>query len=163
MEKRPLRRLLARCVVLIAAVFLWTSHVFAAREASYEKVTQMYEGSDQSSQDSQGPISRPIVEYTSGTLRDPFQGVNTRPISSGQAQVQAKELPPMTIQGIMWGGKFNQAIINSKVVKAGDTIEGAQVISIEKNKIILIFEGRKFTLTVVGDAKTQNQAKKPAP
>lgn len=150
-------------VFLLAVFFLSAPSAVAARQGSYEKMAQTFESPDQSAADSQGPVTRPLVEYTSSTLRDPFQGVNTRPASGSQAQVQVKELPAMTVQGIMWGGKFNQAIVNSKVIKAGDSIEGAQVVSIEKNKIVLIYESRKYTLTVVGDAKAQDPAKKSVP
>lgn len=135
-------------------------NTLAARGGSYDKMSQMYDNSVQSSSDSQAPISRPIVEYTSGDLRDPFQGVNTKPDASrNQAQTRTSVLPKLVVQGIMWGGKFNQAIINNKVVKAGDIIEGAQIISIDKSKIILLFEDRKYNLSVAGESKPQEKAK----
>jgi hypothetical protein len=162
MDKQPLRRLLF-CLLLITALSLLHGSACAVGDGAYEKVAKTYENTGSASEVF-APIARPAVEYTSDDLRDPFQGVNTKPDSSRrQAQAQTKELPKMVVQGIMWGGKFNQAIINSKVVRAGDTIEGAQIIAIEKNKIILIFDNRKYTLSIIGESKAQEQSKEPVP
>jgi hypothetical protein len=163
MDNNVFKRLLAGAL-LMAGVFFCCGVACAERQAPYEKITKSYEGSDQSSLDAQAPISRPSVEYTSDDLRDPFQGVNTKPAASRDLdKMTVKELPKMTVQGIMWGGMFNQAIINNKVVKAGDLIEGAQVISIEKSKIILLFENSKYTLSVVGEPKPQGPPKQSVP
>jgi hypothetical protein len=162
-NKKGALRFPACCLLTAACVCLLSDNVIAAREGGFEKTAKAYEDIDTTVKDSSAPISRPVIEYTSGNLRDPFQGVNTKPSSANQSQVQVKELPKMIVQGIMWGGAFNQAIVNNKVIKAGDTIEGAQVVSIDRNKIIMIFEGRKYTLTVVGASAPQEQPKPAVP
>lgn len=99
-------------------------------------------------------VVRPRVEYDAGNLRDPFTSliatIEKVPGSrESQNQEESKEFNPpvLTVRGIIWGGKFPQAIINDKVVKAGDTIEGAQVIDIKKEGITCFFQGRQFNVS----------------
>ncbi len=91
------------------------------------------------------------VTYGSGNLRDPFKSlvqsellVSPGPDVPAVTEVSA---PPLKIQGIVWGGNFPQAIINDKVVKVGDTIEGAQLLSIEKDSVTVFFVNRQFILS----------------
>ncbi len=100
------------------------------------------------------PIVRPKVEYNAEGLRDPFQtpfieeeaAALREPVVS-EGSMTGPVLPPLTVQGIIWGGKFPQAIINNKVVKAGDTtIDGVRVISIDKVGITLFFGGKEYNL-----------------
>lgn len=85
------------------------------------------------------------IEYKSETLRDPFRGlkIEAEPKQKGEP----KPLPTLTVQGIVWGGNFPQAIINNRVVRIGDTVDGAQVVDISKDNIIVEFEGRKYNLS----------------
>jgi hypothetical protein len=52
-----------------------------------------------------------------------------------------------------------QAIINNKVLKVGDTIEGAQVKNIGKEGITVLFEGSEYNLS--SPAAGPGPAKKP--
>jgi hypothetical protein len=44
-------------------------------------------------------------------------------------------LPTLLIEGLVWNSNTPQAIVNSKVVRTGDIIEGVEVTSIDKNGI----------------------------
>lgn len=55
-------------------------------------------------------------------------------------------LPQLSLQGIILGAQ-PKAIINRKIVKVGDTIEGAKVTRIEKNQVTVEFEGHIFPIT----------------
>jgi len=101
--------------------------------------------------DNQESVTRPTVEYVADKLRDPFEGVITEETvmedSHAQAVVTPQPEPPsLVVQGIIWGGDFNQAIINHKVVKAGDTIEGVRIVSVDKEGVAALFEGRQYTI-----------------
>jgi len=95
-------------------------------------------------------IVRPKQEYKAEGLRDPFQS----PIADESIKAQGtqgsktKEIPTpaLTIKGIIWGGNINQAIINNELVKTGDTIQGARIVSIDKNGVTVFFEGREHKL-----------------
>lgn len=101
-----------------------------------------------------GVISRPAVEYKSGNLRDPFRPLTgTKEMKAGQEKrvdlMQAgTDLGNLKVQGIIWGGRFPQAIVNNRVVTVGDTIDGAEILNIDKNGITLSSGGKADKLTV---------------
>ena len=58
-----------------------------------------------------------------------------------------KELPSLNLGGILFsptGGSY--ALINGKVVLEGGQIQGVTVTKVMKDKVELMFEGRKFTM-----------------
>ncbi len=107
------------------------------------------------------------ISYEAGKLRDPFKSL-VKPellVSSGQdgAVVTEVTAPSLKIKGVFWGGDFPQAIINDKVVKVGDTIEGAQILSIDKNSVSVFFVNRQFILSSPASenlANSPNEGKK---
>jgi hypothetical protein len=107
---------------------------------------------------SPGVIVRPELKYKSGQLRDPFQSYlqkeETKPSVQGQGVsnlVQPKiNLDTLVVQGIIWGGKIPQAIINNKVLAVGDLIEGAKILSIDKGGIALDLSGEIINLSAPG-------------
>ncbi len=108
-----------------------------------------------------------MIEYTSGDLRDPFgdlfQLAEEKAKKEKESQiiqnpleniVPDKPLPSLDnfkVQGVIWGGKFPQAIINNKVLGVGDSIEGVEIVEIDKKGITLNFAGRTATLAAPGN------------
>jgi len=91
----------------------------------------------------------PNIEYKAGELRDPFwspQKEKRIKERLPQKQVQEKPLPALKVKGIVWGGEFPQAIINNKVVKIGDTVDGVQIVGINKFGVTVSFENRQYNL-----------------
>lgn len=106
------------------------------------------------------PIERPDVEYTADSQRDPFRSLIVEAKGTGQDESYVpggEELPTLTVQGLVWGGKFPQAIINNKVVKIGDIIEGAQVANIEKGGVRLLFKGKNYSLSSPASGVAQSE------
>jgi hypothetical protein len=112
-----------------------------------------------------GIIARPVVEYSSGKLRDPFK---TALIKEEPKKVPEKEaelpkpvldLSTLNVQGIIWGVKNPQAIINDKVLTIGDLIEGAEILSIDKKGITLNFNGSILDLAAPGQSSVKRQVK----
>jgi hypothetical protein len=64
----------------------------------------------------------------------------------------APNLDNFKVQGVIWGGNFPQAIINNKILRVGDLIDGAEIASIEKEGITLNFAGRLANLATPGNA-----------
>lgn len=95
--------------------------------------------------------TRPNLEYKADGLRDPFEGYIVRKEEQKVSTVPSQEVsvspPTLTVQGIIWGGRLPQAIINNKVVKIGDTIEGAQIMDIKKKGIVVSFKNREYNLS----------------
>lgn len=93
---------------------------------------------------------RPKVEYGAQGLRDPFLPLITEKKTEGASlsqQIEVKSLPALTVQGLIWGGAFPQAIINNKVVKVGDTIGEVKIIEISKEGVTVLFANREHKLS----------------
>jgi hypothetical protein len=92
-------------------------------------------------------IVRPRVDYDSEALKDPFMAPGAQiPVEEEAAAVENLPLPTLTVQGVIWGAKIPQAIINNTVVKTGDTIEGARILSIDKEGVTIFFQGRQVKI-----------------
>ena len=72
--------------------------------------------------------TRPFV-YDSEGKRDPFV-----PLAGLE---EGPKLAWLSLEGILWDPKFPMAIINDKIIGKGDKIEGAEVIEIEKDRVVL--------------------------
>jgi hypothetical protein len=57
-------------------------------------------------------------------------------------------LPDLKLQGVMVGGDMNEAIINDQSVSLLGYIKGAQVISVSKDGVGLLYKGKKFFIKV---------------
>ena len=130
-----------------AAFILCTLNLFAAT-SKYEMIEEVEK--QEATAEAKEIILRPNVEYKAQGLDDPF----AEPfLSQGSGEIgpvnSAAEMPLLniTVQGLIWGGNFPQAIINNKVVKVGDTVEGARIISIAKDGIFLFFNERQYHLS----------------
>lgn len=114
--------------------------------------------------------STPI--YTAEDLRDPFKQLLPAPAptaSSQQAGVGAGSSPhtasseaivsppSLTIQGILWGGKMPQAIINGKVYNVYDRVSGAKIIAIRRDGVLIEHQGASV-LYSLADTQRQNQS-----
>jgi hypothetical protein len=133
---------------IIVSIGLFTVKVFAERiEDNLLKQTQ------ETQNKSSSPSGlRPNIEYDVETLKDPFsspfleegKSLEEKPVT--EAAVEQPQPPALTIQGIISGGRFAQAIVNNKVVKEGDTVEEAKIIGIGKKGITVLFKGREFNI-----------------
>jgi len=96
-----------------------------------------------------GVLERPQVEYRAAELRDPFISILQKEDLSQANKSPETEIPPpkLDIQGIIWGDGPNRAIVNNKVVTEGDNIEGAKVIKIDKDGIIILYSGKEYSFS----------------
>ena len=69
--------------------------------------------------------------------------VHTIPVMKPQIM-----LPDLKLQGVIVGEEIHQAIINDQVVPLLGTIMGAQIVSVSKQGVALLFKGKKFFLKV---------------
>jgi hypothetical protein len=100
--------------------------------------------------DTLAQLLKPDVSYKANGLRDPFKSpvVSEMLTQQDNPNPVAPEvsLPELRIQGVFWGADFPQAIINDKVVKVGDEVSGAQIVSIDKDAITVFFVNRQFKI-----------------
>jgi len=89
--------------------------------------------------------NRVIPEYKSSGLRDPFQtyiikekkGQNAYDISPTDLSKSKVDFSALKVQGIIWGVKTPQAIINNIIYNLGDKIEDAEIIGIDNKGVSL--------------------------
>jgi len=109
-------------------------------------------GQDSSVSGDEFPVK--TVTYTSESLRDPFEGYIRKEVVPLSAEQLAKEenfvQPALLISGITWGSSFPQAIVNGKVVKAGDMVGEVQVVSISKQGLVFSYKNQQFSLSAPG-------------
>lgn len=72
--------------------------------------------------------------------RDPFMFGTAKDYSEGEAG--------LVLNGIAWDEKTPSAIINNKVVKAGDEVAGNKVADIQKERVIVTKDGNSYELNL---------------
>lgn len=137
----------ARFIIIILMVLFMADSLFAVR-SEFEAMTKLEE---KEKSEIQEKIVRPQIEYKSKGLRDPFQTPFEKQFTLGSGAVApdpwAVSLSFLKLQGVVWGGKFPQAIINDRVVKIGDTIEGALIVDINRDGVVLFLDGKQYKLS----------------
>jgi type II secretory pathway component PulC len=86
------------------------------------------------------------------TLPDDFKKVISNLLTPKEEEIT---LPSLVVSGLIWGGNIPQAIINGKILKEGDTVEGAEILEIKKEGVIIIYKGKEFTIPVVRQVISQ--------
>ncbi len=106
-------------------------------------------------------VKRPKISYSFSNLKDPFKPpvINREDGVIQQDTIEKVQLPELSLQGVIWGGLFPQAIINNKVTKVGDFIEGAEVISISKDGVKLFFANAEHFVPAPAGTGRQEQGK----
>jgi len=90
---------------------------------------------------SAAPLQSPPAEAQASLkwARDPFSG-------KAYSASGAKSAPVLKLVGITWDGISPMAIINNKVVSAGDTVGGCMVQEIREDCVVLNDGTRNFEL-----------------
>jgi len=77
--------------------------------------------------------------------RDPFQG--RKP---DNPEEEPAERPSWTLNGILYSDTSPAAVINHVIVSTGDKINGAEVVAIYRDRVILDWNGQSQTLQLSG-------------
>ena len=106
--------------------------------------------------------NRPQVEYTAADLRDPFKScipVNRviNPQLAGDTDGLQDKISSLKVEGIIWGTRMPQAIINDNLYNVGDKIENAEITSIDKNGVNLKIGSGVVTLLAPGQQKNNSK------
>jgi len=88
-------------------------------------------------------------------LRDPFEIPDSviaeirsaQKIDKGASVVGTKKTDALVLEGVIWGGEKNLAIISGEVVSEGEMIKDARVLAIGENGVVLSKDGREIKLT----------------
>lgn len=89
-----------------------------------------------------------FISTSWAALRDP-----TKPVMSPLTQTSSPSSPKednYILQSILIGPMRRLAMINGQLVGTGSSIQGARVLAIDKNHVVLFSAGRKKTLYLFG-------------
>ena len=102
------------------------------------------------------PANRPAAPSPATTLlmlptRDPFQppaAATAEPVTAGLRGDSDRNGAgsPLRLQGIVWGVQPPKAIINDRIVTIGESVNGAQVIAIDRDGITVDYQGQRAVL-----------------
>ncbi|MCX7926670.1 MAG: hypothetical protein N2606_00805 [Candidatus Omnitrophica bacterium] len=100
----------------------------------------------------------PDVSYKARDKRDPFMDLLPKilPLEQKKEEQEDVVLPQLNIQGVFWGGKFPQAIINGRIVKEKETIDNVLILSIKREEIVILFSGRQFRIPTPATSSIQS-------
>lgn len=90
--------------------------------------------------------------YDAQSKRDPFIPLTDKKQPTGlreefrPPQVKAKLPVQIKVEGILWKGEQAFAILNGKVFKKGQNLGEVRIKEIEKDRVILEYGAREFTL-----------------
>ena len=98
------------------------------------------------------PVEMPLMvkeESVSLTLPEEVNSKKALPNPQGPTEKDAARQvqlnpPPLSLTGILAGGQQNIAIINHRLVKTGETIEGYEILEIKQEEILAKRAGRIF-------------------
>ncbi len=79
--------------------------------------------------------------------RDPFY----RAARKNNKYAKTPECPEWILNGILHDNNSPAAVINKQIIRIGDTIDGARVMQIEKQKVTLERNGLQFDLYISKD------------
>jgi len=149
--------------MLISSLSL--NRLFAEQEPKKDSLKAAVDSKTQGQ--STGIISREVEDYRGEGLRDPFKDYfDTMPPPPAQNEIgnpnaPIEPLPALQVQGIILGARLKQAIVNNKIVKVGDTIEGVRITTIEKDGVTVFFGNRSYNLSSPAAGTLQDSKKKP--
>lgn len=114
-------------------------------------------------------VVRPNVSYTADQLEgviDPFEPAvkKEEPLLTTQELIEQGDFvpPELTIQAIIWGGPFPQAIVNDRIVRVGDVISEAMVVDIHSDGIVFSYKNKQFGVASPGTGGGTTVAGKPS-
>ncbi len=99
--------------------------------------------------------------YTADTLRDPLVSLLPKDEAPGDDGVSvggsvttattnpsSPSPPPLTIQGVWWGGLAPLALVDGKVCSIGTEVEGATITAIDRRGVTVDYQGTTVLFTM---------------
>lgn len=150
-------------IILPTLFFLFSVFVslLYATEADQAEVLQRLEKEGFTPEDIK--VERPEVVYSADALKDPFLTAIPQELETVSMDQEEIKLPELIMQGLIFGPKFPQVIINNKVLKVGEQISDVTITAISKNEVSVLFNHKYYTLatpaTVVKTSQIQGGKK----
>lgn len=75
-----------------------------------------------------------------------LEKINNSPVN--KAAIHAKKMKPLQLNSILYSSQRKHAIINNKLMKKGDVIRGAKLVSLHPYSVRLISKGKIIDLSL---------------
>lgn len=103
------------------------------------------------------------LSYSAENVRDPFESyIKEIQVINNSVVDENVVLPELTVQAVVWGGPFPQAIVNDIILRINDTVGDteAKVIGISKSRVDFEYKRVLFNSTVKAGNFTNRDNKK---
>lgn len=80
--------------------------------------------------------------------------------SGTQTPAQAAPPPSLELQGVLWGPK-PMAIINRQVLTVGDRMAGAEIVSISREGVLVLYGGQEIQLALPPMRQSSSEGQQP--
>ena len=101
---------------------------------------------------SNGKITKKIPGYvTPDKIIPVMNGILKRKNSDagkGKSGVAFRKKSPFVLSGILYDARTPKAIINGNIVRVGDEVDGATILSIERNSATISYKDRRIALNI---------------
>ena len=88
-----------------------------------------------------------VYPYEADKERDPLVPLTSKDVARGtHVPAGADEMPALTVDGIIWEPNEQLALVNGQIVRAGDTVAGAKVKTVHRDRVVLEFQGNEVVL-----------------
>lgn len=133
---------------LFVLAFLWGAYNFAGNEQKRAEPAPSPAKQIEAAEVKPPAKSIDVEKYSMLEWgKDPFHRGRRTPVEKPPAEIR----PRWTLGGILYDENTPSAVINKKIVRNGDNIDGARVMQIDRQKVTLEKNGLQFTLTVEKD------------
>ena len=149
------------CTVALVVIFFWIRiNISKSNSENFVKAGSSNRSNNLAEKMSQGIISNAVISEDSTTLiasnsDNSISSTNLLANSGLQAvlgdappqeQTTNQASPDFQLQGIMYNPRKPIAMINQQWVSVGRIVDKAEVMAIERNQVVVRFEGRDITL-----------------
>lgn len=99
------------------------------------------------------PMRPPQYALNKFRLEELKQKRNSAALTPGSVSKAGIKRQSWVLNSILYSGKRKHAIINSKLVRKGDVINGAKLISLKPDRVKLVSKGKAIELVLPGRSK----------
>ena len=116
-----------------------------------------YSGGLSSSPAAQNVSAQPVTEmaslptYVPSATRKAQFAIEESPVFGVQPVLGVSKMPEINLSGIVYSADDSYCILNNKIVKTGDSVQGARLVSVSKNTVKLDYQGQEMLLSVNND------------
>lgn len=145
-KSRSLKNLLSIFIFLIGIFAAKALFSFFDAKFSVPKAASLPVQKSPLAKKSRTSLSKVTASSPAPVVSLPSQAAKPQEAIKPIALIEKNPLPELTLGGILAGGASGWAIIDDKIVQAGDTVKGAKVIRVGSGGVDLEFEGEPFSL-----------------